>query len=199
MKTESVRIDSLAVAERNPRRHPEKQIEELVKSIEMFGQYRPLVVDESGSILAGNGLYMALTRLGHDKAVVYRMTGLTEDQKMKLVLADNRTGDLSNDDFDAIEELLSSFEDFDIPGYDPDVLRDLMLSADEALEAAESYGKITDEDRDLFNSRREQADTEADTARQSAGTLPEPPSETSSPDSRGEPSDSVCPTCGRPW
>ena len=48
----------------NIRRHSDKQITEYIRSIEMFGQVKPLVVAEDGEIIAGNGLYEALLRMG---------------------------------------------------------------------------------------------------------------------------------------
>ena len=39
----------------NIRRHSDKQITEYIRSIEMFGQVKPLVVAEDGEIIAGNG------------------------------------------------------------------------------------------------------------------------------------------------
>lgn len=217
MKTETVEISSVKPLDKNPRRHPERQLNELVKSVEQFGQYRPLVVDEDGKILAGNGLYTALSRSGVEKVSIYRMTGLSEGQKTKLILADNRTGDLSNDDFDVVEELLRELEDYEVPGYDPDSLRDLVLSSEEALEAAREYGKINDDDRELLNARRDQADADHEEAQTTVGNPPPPAEE--EPDgfeidlSTGSPagdaladavetrksSGQVCPACGRGW
>ena len=217
MKTETVEIDSVKPLEKNPRRHPERQLNELVKSIEQFGQYRPLVVDEDGTILAGNGLYIALTRAGVEKVSVYRMTGLSEGQKTKLILADNRTGDLSNDDFDVVEELLRELEDYEVPGYDPDSIRDLVLSSEEALEAAREYGKINDDDRELLNARRDRADADHEEARTTVGRPPAPVEDEADvfeiDFSEGSPagdaladevetrksSGQVCPACGRGW
>lgn len=172
MNVESVPIESVSQLDRNPRRHPERQLAELVKSIEQFGQYRPLVVDENGVILAGNGLHVALVRAGVSTVSVYRMVGLSESQKTKLVLADNKTGDLSNDDFGVIEALLSELDDFEVPGYDPDTLRELMLTADQALESAQEYGVLSDADREVLNSRTD--GVEGDRTQASVGTPPGP-------------------------
>lgn len=223
MKTETIAIDKVHPLDRNPRRHPERQLAELVKSIEQFGQYRPLVVDEEGTILAGNGLHLALQRAGVEKVSVYRVKGLTEAQKTKLVLSDNKTGDLSNDDFQMIEEMLGELEDFEVPGYDPDTLRELMLTAEEALESSKSYGVISDEDRALLNSRADGVEEERSAALESAGRPPAPfePSvaqedeqgpvevdfSTGTPagDALAEAVDTrkreghVCPACGRGW
>lgn len=148
MKTEIVAIDTVRPLDRNPRRHPERQLAELVKSVQQFGQYRPLVIDEDGMILAGNGLHQALLRAEVKKVSVYRMKGLSESQKSKLILADNRTGDLSNDDFDVIESMVRELEDYEVPGYDEEVLRGIIAEAEDVLEEAGTYGILSDEERD---------------------------------------------------
>lgn len=178
MKTELVAIDTVRPLDRNPRRHPEKQLAELVKSIEQFGQYRPLVVDEDGLILAGNGLHTALKRAGVAKVSVYRMKGLTEDQKRKLVLADNKTGDLSNDDFDVIEAMVRELDDYEVPGFDPDVLRGIIAEAEDVLTEADDYGRL--DDRELDALRASQDDIAAADAQATVGTPPPPISTTGS-------------------
>ena len=64
MKITVKKLSDLHKPARNIRRHSDKQITEYVRSIEMFGQIKPLVVDENGEIIAGNGLFEALTRMG---------------------------------------------------------------------------------------------------------------------------------------
>lgn len=178
MKTELVAIDTVRPLDRNPRRHPEKQLAELVKSIEQFGQYRPLVVDEDGVILAGNGLHTALKRAGVAKVSVYRMTGLSEGQKQKLILADNKTGDLSNDDFDVIEAMVRELDDYEVPGFDPDVLRGIIAEAEDVLADADDYGRL--DERELSALRASQEDIAAADEQVTIGTPPEPFSATGS-------------------
>lgn len=60
MKVVQKKLSELRKTEKNIRRHSPKQISEYVRSVKMFGQIRPLVIDEDGVILAGNGLYDAL-------------------------------------------------------------------------------------------------------------------------------------------
>ena len=38
----------------------------------MFGQIRPIVVEEKNTILAGKGLYETLLRMGEEQALVYK-------------------------------------------------------------------------------------------------------------------------------
>lgn len=104
----------------NIRRHSEKQLTEYIRSIEMFGQVKPLVVAEDGEIIAGNGLYEALLRMGRETCDCYVMVGLTDVQKKKLMMADNKVYELGFTDVDAIEELVKELDgDVDVPGREP--------------------------------------------------------------------------------
>jgi ParB-like chromosome segregation protein Spo0J len=94
MKTTTVSLGDLTPLDRNPRKHSNLQIAELKRSVEMFGQIRPLVVDENKTVLAGNGLLIALTQLGWTKAEAYVVSGLSEADKKRLILADNKVAAL---------------------------------------------------------------------------------------------------------
>lgn len=147
MKLENVKINDLKPLENNVRKHSEKQIEELVRSVKQFGQTRAMVIDEDNNILIGNGLYYALVQLGEKEAQCYRKTGLSEKDKKKLILTDNKVFQLGSDDYNAINEYINeitSFGDFDIAGYDKFVLEQMTASDEETEEAIKSYGTITD-------------------------------------------------------
>lgn len=90
MKITVKKLADLRKPAHNIRRHSDKQITEYIRSIEMFGQIKPLVVDEHGEIIAGNGLFEALTRMGRETCDCYVVTGLTDVQKKKLMMADNK-------------------------------------------------------------------------------------------------------------
>lgn len=53
MKQLTLKLSELVRPERNIRIHTEKQLEEFERSVRMFGQIRPIVVDEKNTILAG--------------------------------------------------------------------------------------------------------------------------------------------------
>lgn len=180
MTAETLPLSALVPLERNPRIHPAKQIAALVESLEQFGQYRPLVVDETNTVLAGNGLYLALRERGDSHADVVRITGLSPTDRQKLILADNRLGDLSGDDFDVVEQMLREIGDFHVPGYDPDALRALVATAAQITDEAAAYGTLTPEDRDRLIGRRATI-VAADEGAQVGAPRPD-----------------VCPTCGRP-
>ena len=137
-------LSELRRPERNVRMHTDKQLKEFRRSIEMFGQIRPIVVDEGGVILAGNGLYETLLSMGRTEADCYVVTGLTEAQKKKLMLADNRVFDLGVDDLSALDAfVLELKDDLDIPGYEEDLLRAMVMEADEAADTLCAAASLT--------------------------------------------------------
>lgn len=146
MKIEVVKIADLKAPEKNIRAHGAKQLKELYRSYKMFGQFRPVVVDENNVILAGNGFVEALKTYGETEVKVLRYTNLTEDQKKKLMIADNRTYALGSDINDNIMALLSELSDFDVPGYDEDILKELLADQKDVDEAIYEYGKLSDEE-----------------------------------------------------
>lgn len=146
MKVVKKRLEELRRPERNVRMHTDKQLKEFRRSVEMFGQIRPIVVDEGGVILAGNGLYETLLSMGRAEADCYVVSGLTEAQKKKLMLADNRVFDLGVDDLAALDAfVLELKDDLDIPGFEEDLLRAMVMEADEATDALREYGTIDPE------------------------------------------------------
>ncbi len=89
MEIITMKLSELVKPEKNVRIHTEQQLREFERSVTMFGQIRPIVVDENNVILAGNGLYETLLMMGKETADVYRYENLTKNQKKKLMIADN--------------------------------------------------------------------------------------------------------------
>ena len=136
-------LSTLKRPERNVRMHTEKQLKEFERSVSMFGQIRPIVVDDERTILAGNGLYETLLRMGWEEADVLQMKGLTENQKKKLMLADNKIFGLGVDDLDSFDAFLIDLkDDLDIPGFDEDLLRSMVSQAGEVTEKLQEYGTL---------------------------------------------------------
>lgn len=118
MKVVDKNVADLKHVEGNTRLHSKRQLREYVRSIEMFGQIRPLVIDENNVVLAGNGLLAALRMMGATTVACHVVAGLSEKQKKKLMLADNKIFQLGEDDPFAFEEALRELSgDIDIPGY----------------------------------------------------------------------------------
>ena len=147
MKLEVVKINDLKPLENNVRKHNDKQIDELIKSVEQFGQTRAMVIDENNNILIGNGLYFALVKMNKQDAQCYRKTGLTETQKKKLILSDNKIYSLGSDDYEEINNYIAeitSIGDFEIAGYDKFILEQMTATDEQVEEAIKDYGTITD-------------------------------------------------------
>ena len=160
MKVIKKRLDDLKHPEKNVRIHSEQQIRELKRSLEKFGQTRALVVDENNVILIGNGLYEAMVSLGYQEASVYVKTELSENDKKKLMIADNKTYALGIDNLDTLNEFLEELQgDLDIPGYDEEILQQMVADADEVTEKISEYGTLDDSEIQKIkeaNEKREQ-------------------------------------------
>lgn len=194
-------LSELRRPERNVRMHTDKQLKEFRRSVEMFGQIRPIVVDEAGVILAGNGLYETLLSMGHTEADCYVVTGLSDAQKKKLMLADNRVFDLGVDDLSALDALVLELkDDLDIPGYEEDLLRAMVMEADEAAATLSEYGTIDEERVEEIRDAREKTEAREDAAARSAEEyIPPAPGEAPK---ESEPARQfiLCPKCGdRIW
>lgn len=145
MKIERLNIADLRPAEKNTRIHNRKQIEELVRSFRMFGQIRPVIIDENNVIWCGNGFYEAAKQAGESQIDAYRIVGLDENQKRKLMLADNQTFLLGATNTSIMDEFLTEMQDFDVPGFDADTLQQLYGAIEEATEELQSYGVLDQE------------------------------------------------------
>lgn len=146
MLIEKMKMADLRQPERNVRKHPEKQIQEFMRSVKMFGQTRPIVVDENNTILIGCGLYKAMQRLNYEEADVLKRIDLSESDKKKLMIADNKIYSLGVDDLDATNDFLKEILDYDVPGFDEDVLKMIMADADEVTEKIAEYGTLEQEE-----------------------------------------------------
>ena len=210
MKQLTMKLKDLVRPERNIRIHTEKQLAEFERSVRMFGQIRPIVVDENDIILAGNGLYETLLRMNREEALVYKYEDLTEAQKKKLMIADNKIFSLGIENLDTLNEFLEELEgDLDIPGFDEDILRQMVADADEITEKISEYGTLDEEEVRKIkeaNEKREQAEATDNGADQGADLPLQAPERQSGGDAGAgqEPAGTgrfvICPKCGeRIW
>ena len=112
-----LKLTQLVPYEKNPNIHPKEQIDGIAESVKRYGQYRPIVVDEKHVILIGHGLKLALEQLGQTEADVLIIKGLSDKQKKKLIIEDNKIQSLSYMDFDAVESIIKEIGDVDIIGF----------------------------------------------------------------------------------
>lgn len=150
------KLSELKHPEINARMHPDKQIKELKRSIQKNGQTRLLVIDENNVIWIGNGLYQAMVELGMKEAHCLLKSGMSENDKKKMMMSDNRIFDLGVDDMSAFDQLLKELgDDLDVPGYDEDLLRTLTADLEDVDAIASSYGLIDDDKKEELKAAKE--------------------------------------------
>lgn len=120
MEIKTVSLTDIKPYDKNPRKN-DRAVEAVMESIRQCGYCSPIVVDENGLILAGHTRYKALKKLGWNEAPVIFKDGMTEEQKRKYRLLDNKTNELAEWDLDLLTVELEGldFEGFDF-GFDID-------------------------------------------------------------------------------
>lgn len=89
-KVERWALDRLVPYARNARTHSAAQVAEIVASIKEWGWTNPVLVDETGGIIAGHGRVLAARHLGFADAPVMVARGWTKAQRQAYILADNK-------------------------------------------------------------------------------------------------------------
>lgn len=137
MKIKTMPLAKIKPYERNPRKN-DAAVDAVAESICQCGYCAPIVVDEAGVILAGHTRYKALQKLGWATVKVCVAEGMSEEQKRKYRVLDNKTGELAEWDTDLLALELDGldFEGFDFGLLDME-LPDAGAEADEPREAAE--------------------------------------------------------------
>jgi DNA modification methylase len=132
-------IKDLKSDHKNARRRTDRSASLIAESLKRYGAARSIVIDEEGRILAGNGTVEGAKKAGitnvriieaeGDELIAVRRAGLTEDQKVGLALADNRSSDLSEWDNEMLRQLS---EEHDLtPWFEDDELLAEVLDAEE--------------------------------------------------------------------
>jgi len=98
-------VAALRPDKKNRRRHTPRNVSMIGDALRDVGAARSIVIDETGEVLAGNGVLEAAPAAGISKVrivdvdgdtiVAVRRSGLSPDQKRKLAMYDNRAGELS--------------------------------------------------------------------------------------------------------
>ncbi len=115
MKTESVKIDALMADPANVRKHNSRNVEAIKASLQRFGQQKPVVVDSRDVVIAGNGALEAARQLGWESVEIVR-TELEGADRVAYAIADNRSSELAEWDFEALGKTLEALqqEDWDL-------------------------------------------------------------------------------------
>lgn len=115
MELQIFKIKEIYPYERNARKN-DKAVDAVAKSIEQCSYVAPIVVDENHVILAGHTRWKALQKLGRTECECIVKSGLTEEQKRKYRLLDNKTNELAEWNMELLQGELEGldFEDLDL-------------------------------------------------------------------------------------
>lgn len=147
MKLQNKKLKDLIPMPDNVRWHPGGQVEEIKRSVEQFGQIRPIVVDDNNHIIIGNGLFIALNEMGWDKADVFVMEGISDADAKRLMLADNKIYELGTIDQELRDKAIRGIKEetgvFDIPGFTDGVLEAMFSDNQQVDDMLDDYGSMT--------------------------------------------------------
>ena len=141
MTVEHLPISEIVPYRRNPRIHPQPQIDLLKRSIHEYGWTVPVLLDSDNVVIAGHGRLEAAKQLGLDTVPVIRRDDLTVDQVKAYRIADNRLTEIGEWNDDLVRDELAGLkgsglliaDDPFLAGYDIDSAP-LSLDTPEPLE-----------------------------------------------------------------
>lgn len=108
------KIDELKPYANNPRQN-EAAVQYVANSIKEFGFKNPIIIDKNGEIIAGHTRYKAGIKLGLTEVPCIVADDLTKKQIKAFRLADNKTAEMAEWDFELLEnELFEIEDDFDM-------------------------------------------------------------------------------------
>jgi len=157
-----VKIADLKFDPENARVRTAKGEAMIQESLRQVGAARSIVIDENGTILAGNGTVEAAGQIGIDNVVIVeasgdeiiavRRKGLTDEQKKKLAYYDNRTGDEAEWDMEQVARDLLGGHDF------LDELFDEVELPDELEIGSEDQSHLLDDSYEIIVTCTDEAD-----------------------------------------
>lgn len=144
MKIKDIMLGDLVEYENNPRNN-DGAVQAVAESIKQFGFKVPVVVDSNNVIVAGHTRLRAARLLGLETVPCIIADDLTPEQVKAYRLADNKTGELAEWDFAALEMELAEI-DFDMSafGFDEDIFEDFNDEIDEGEELEENRETLQD-------------------------------------------------------
>ena len=100
---------------KNNPRYNDDAVDAVKESIKQCEYIAPIIVDENLEILCGHTRHVALYELGYEEVDCIIVRGLTEEQKRKFRLLDNKTAEIAEWDLD---KLMKELDDLDFGDFD---------------------------------------------------------------------------------
>jgi ParB-like chromosome segregation protein Spo0J len=138
----------------NAREHTEANVAAIARSLERFGQQRPLVIRPDGTVIAGNGTLEAARSLGWRSLWVQEFTG-TDAEARAFAIADNRTAELAAWNAELLYDQLTDLGDLAAAaGFTSADLDDLAAQLEEEVELPGEPEAPSDPDRYALRATR---------------------------------------------
>lgn len=123
-------VASLIPYARNARTHSDAQVAQIAASIREWGWTNPILIDETGGIIAGHGRVLAARKLKIEDVPCIVASGWSEAQKRAYILADNQLAANAGWDMDLLKVEIGDLKDegfeLGLIGFDADFLDGLM-------------------------------------------------------------------------
>lgn len=118
MDVKNIPIEQIKPYEKNAKKHPEEQVQQIANSLREFGWQQPIVLDKNNVVVIGHGRLLAAKQLGMTEAPVVYAEGLTAKQIKALRIADNKISENGGWDNELLkEDLLDLMEDIDMTDF----------------------------------------------------------------------------------
>lgn len=106
-------IDKVIPYDKNPRQN-DVAVQYVAESIKAFGFINPILLDASGTIMAGHTRLKAAKQLGMKEVPVVYVDDLSEEQARAFRLADNKTAEFAEWDEGLLEQELAEILELDM-------------------------------------------------------------------------------------
>lgn len=107
-------VADLVLDSRNPRQHPQRQVNQLADSIREFGFVMPVVVDGQGQVVIGHGRVLAAKKLRMPRIPVVQIRHLSKAQLKALRIADNKLAQNAHWDERLLGESFLELQELDL-------------------------------------------------------------------------------------
>ena len=133
----------------NSRTHDDAQVAQIAASIKEFGFNNPVLVDETGGIIAGHGRVLAARKLSLDKVPTIELTHLTPNQRKAYVIADNKLALNAGWDMEMLSLEMGDLDkegfDLSLIGFDDNELAAILADKNEGLTDPDEVPDLPDE------------------------------------------------------
>ncbi len=126
-------VDEIIPYVNNPRKISQNAIDKVASSIKNFGFKVPIIIDKDNEIVAGHNRMLAAKKLGMEEVPCIVADDLTEAQIKAFRIADNRTAEFAEWDFELLEIELEGLDD-EFTGFDMKELDDMFPDDTEVIE-----------------------------------------------------------------